>query len=166
MVVIILARTETTTIARNPAENRLEVHYSFDNKLGLDSNFYYWLVTKDIRERVAPEFCYNCPAVEILLKEPIYFIDDPYYCGLRAHIPNFVKKKKEKPEATSSTQQKPPVPHPNQQAIRGHPQGKNHPQMTSHPFWWHSRLYNSDKSGHLSKNKTEICLFSHYPRVT
>jgi hypothetical protein len=128
MVDIILAKTETTTIARNLAESPLEVHRT-NNKLVLN----VW------------KFLMSCLVFSN--------IDDPYYCGLRARIPNFVRKKK-KPEATSSKNQQPPVvPHPNQQPMMGHPLGKNQPQMTSHPFWWHSRLY-SDNSGQFSKKKT------------
>jgi len=67
--------------------------------------------------------------------------DDPYYCGLRARIPNFVKKKK-KSDAKKQTSSVPPPPPKAPSMIN---LGMNKP----HPFWWHSRLY-SDNSGQYS----------------
>ncbi|XP_059086248.1 uncharacterized protein LOC131882965 isoform X2 [Tigriopus californicus] len=71
--------------------------------------------------------------------------DDPYYCGLRARIPNFVKSKtgggtKSKSSKKSSTDKN-----------RSHSEGPLSlpPQIPSHPFWWHSRLYN-DSVGPMS----------------
>ena len=73
----------------------------------------------------------------------LLFTDDPYYCGLRARIPNFVKKKK-KSDAKKQTSSVPPPPPKAPSMIN---LGMNKP----HPFWWHSRLY-SDNSGQYSKN--------------
>lgn len=100
--------------------------------------------------------------------------DDPYYCGLRARIPNFVKArtsalglgvggKKNKSGGGKHAAEE----NNNNNGSSGH---KGHhggvggpvslpPQIPSHPFWWHSRLYNdmaaahaaAAASGHMSK---------------
>ncbi len=78
------------------------------------------------------------------------FPDDPYYCGLRARVPNFVNGynnvgtgKKDKSGNSKSksrgglTPGGPPSPSkstPNLQSIAQLP-------GAAHPFWWHSRLY-------------------------
>jgi len=65
--------------------------------------------------------------------------DDPYYFGLSARIPNFVKGRKKKQKdrdaarARSAPAQSPPA--------TGGPG-----QLSSHPFWWHNRLY-TDSTG-------------------
>lgn len=60
--------------------------------------------------------------------------DDPYYCGLRARIPNFVKKKKKlEPKQSSKILSPPPL-----QSSKG---PLSHSNLAAHPFWWHSRLY-------------------------
>ena len=82
--------------------------------------------------------------------------DDPYYCGLRARIPNFVKtrtsKKKGSKDPSMATSGAVPalgkggvsrVPFPDGAPI------SLPPQIPSHPFWWHSRLYND--AGHMSE---------------
>ncbi|TRY72070.1 hypothetical protein TCAL_05410 [Tigriopus californicus] len=71
--------------------------------------------------------------------------DDPYYCGLRARVPNFgngptgTTKKEGKKERNSSKNavRSPPPP------SRSVPNLQNIAQLpgTAHPFWWHSRLY-------------------------
>jgi hypothetical protein len=93
--------------------------------------------------------------------------DDPYYCGLRARVPNFAKNKemamasykemamasssgggggrKGMPSSSSSSSLmqkgfKSPLPSrsvPNLQALQ--PQSQLPP--AANPFWWHSRLY-------------------------
>merc|ERR1712045_458301 len=60
--------------------------------------------------------------------------DDPYYFGLSARIPNFVKSRKKKQKERS-------------RMMAGH--GQNPADMSnvapnslpSHPFWWHTRIY-------------------------
>merc|ERR1711936_161473 len=60
--------------------------------------------------------------------------DDPYYFGLSARIPNFVKSRKKKQKERS-------------RMMAGH--GQNAADMSnvapnslpSHPFWWHTRIY-------------------------
>jgi len=65
--------------------------------------------------------------------------DDPYYFGLSARIPNFVKSRKKKQKERDAAR------------ARIAP-GQNVPhvgaatQLAAHPFWWHSRLY-TDNSG-------------------
>merc|ERR1711881_423968 len=81
--------------------------------------------------------------------------DDPYYCGLRARIPNFVKRKKNKADNSSSSNNQSSSKLSTKAASSSNSAssmmnlGKPTPQMTSHPFWWHSRLY-SDNSGQFS----------------
>jgi len=91
--------------------------------------------------------------------------DDPYYSGLRARIPNFVKRKKKSSDSSSSnskiggskmTPNQPPVSSSASMMNLGvsgyHGANKSggQPQMnSSHPFWWHSRLY-SDSAGQYS----------------
>ena len=80
------------------------------------------------------------------------FTDDPYYCGLRARIPNFVKSRKKKLEekakkdAQSSPAQNQLQPHPGQQRILPAPtlnsmSGVQGGVTSTNPLWWHSRLY-------------------------
>lgn len=75
--------------------------------------------------------------------------DDPYYCGLRARIPNFVKKKKKSDGSKTSKA----GPMPPTTAMMNVGLGKAQPPMPAapphHPFWWHSRLY-TDNSGQYS----------------
>jgi len=78
--------------------------------------------------------------------------DDPYYCGLRARIPNFVKKKKKSDGSKTKGPMGPPTTAMMNMALGG--PGKTQPTaMPSapphHPFWWHSRLY-TDNSGQYS----------------
>ncbi|KAJ8941437.1 hypothetical protein NQ318_016069 [Aromia moschata] len=67
--------------------------------------------------------------------------DDPYYCGLRARVPNFVAKSKAKEPAPSkrfsiSQQQGPP------QQVMMHPHNHMNPHM--HPrAMWHTRSFES-----------------------
>lgn len=85
--------------------------------------------------------------------------DDPYYCGLRARIPNFVKKKKKSTDSsTSASSSKLSSNKTSSTSLMnlgkaGQPvnQQVHHPMASSHhPFWWHSRLY-SDNAGQFSK---------------
>ena len=80
------------------------------------------------------------------------FTDDPYYCGLRARIPNFVKSRKKKLEekakkdAQSSPAQAQLQAHPGQQRILPAPtlnsmSGVQGGVTSTNPLWWHSRLY-------------------------
>jgi hypothetical protein len=86
--------------------------------------------------------------------------DDPYYCGLRARVPNFVNGKqgqqqgqgqqmKEvggKPNSKSSNSKK---GNGNQSALSPPPPSRSTPNLqnlaqlpgAAPPFWWHSRLY-------------------------
>ena len=80
------------------------------------------------------------------------FSDDPYYCGLRARIPNFVKSRKKKMEeklkkdSQSSSPQAQPQAQPGQNRILPAPTlnmgGVNGGVTSTNPLWWHSRLYN------------------------
>merc|ERR1719373_1367850 len=60
--------------------------------------------------------------------------DDPYYFGLSARIPNFVKSRKKKQKERS-------------RMMAGHGQnpadisGSAPNSLPSHPFWWHTRIY-------------------------
>merc|ERR1712226_498155 len=70
--------------------------------------------------------------------------DDPYYFGLSARIPNFVKSRKKKQKERS-------------RMMAGH--GQNQDMSTgapnsppSHPFWWHTRIY-PDNMGCRGENR-------------
>ena len=82
------------------------------------------------------------------------FIDDPYYCGLRARIPNFVKKKKKSDGSKTKGPMGPPTTAMMNMGLGGPGKTQPNPAMSSapphHPFWWHSRLY-TDNSGQYSK---------------
>ena len=85
--------------------------------------------------------------------------DDPYYCGLRARIPNFVKSRKKKleekakKEAQSKASQQLHLQNQTQHQSQSAPHqilpaptlnsmGGIHSGVTStNPLWWHSRLY-------------------------
>ncbi|XP_044256250.1 uncharacterized protein LOC123006113 isoform X1 [Tribolium madens] len=67
--------------------------------------------------------------------------DDPYYCGLRARVPNFVAKSKAKESVSSkrfsiSQQAPPPLPVMHQQHI------SSHHNMHQHSMW-HTRSFES-----------------------
>eukprot|EP00095_Tigriopus_kingsejongensis_P003377 maker-scaffold153_size302544-snap-gene-2.16 protein:Tk03377 transcript:maker-scaffold153_size302544-snap-gene-2.16-mRNA-1 annotation:"hypothetical protein DAPPUDRAFT_245213" len=74
--------------------------------------------------------------------------DDPYYCGLRARIPNFVRSKAGGGTKGKSSKKL--------DKNRSHSEGPLSlpPQIPSHPFWWHSRLYN-DTMGPMSLASNE-----------
>merc|ERR1711997_1120855 len=78
--------------------------------------------------------------------------DDPYYCGLRARIPNFVKSRKKKMEeklkkdSQSSSPQAQLQAQPGQNRILPAPtlnsmSGVQGGVTSTNPLWWHSRLY-------------------------
>jgi len=63
--------------------------------------------------------------------------DDPYYFGLSARIPNFVKgRKKKQKERDAARARSVPALNP------GNPAPS---QLPAHPFWWHSRLYDGSQ---------------------
>lgn len=77
--------------------------------------------------------------------------DDPYYCGLRARVPNFVKSKTKDPVPTkrfSMSHQQAPLP----LALQHHLHHQHHhpaamhmqqgPQQPPHAMW-HTRSYES-----------------------
>jgi len=57
--------------------------------------------------------------------------DDPYYFGLSARIPNFVKSRKKKQKERNRPMQG--------QYMDSYSSGPT--SLPSHPFWWHSRIY-------------------------
>lgn len=72
--------------------------------------------------------------------EYLFILDDPYYCGLRARVPNFVKTKRE------SKVGPPPV------LSRYAPMGSSNGHLASHAqnlklqqhqVMWHARSYDS-----------------------
>lgn len=70
--------------------------------------------------------------------------DDPYYFGLSARIPNFVKSRKKKQKERNRAG-------PGQFVESSYGSTSSNGQPTSlpvqsHPFWWHSRIY-QDNSG-------------------
>jgi len=71
--------------------------------------------------------------------------DDPYYFGLSARIPNFVKGRKKKQKERDAARAR-SVPAP------GGPNNPASSQLASHPFWWHSRLYNDTQGSPADSN--------------
>lgn len=88
-----------------------------------------------------------------MLSKPMFFLvvsDDPYYCGLRARVPNFVKSKTKEPVPSkrfSVSQQQPPLPLPLQHHL--HHQQLHHAVMQHQHHMqqphamWHARSYES-----------------------
>ena len=98
--------------------------------------------------------------------------DDPYYCGLRARVPNFVNGKQlqqpqqgqpmnegGKPNSKSSNSKK---GHGNQSTLSPPPPSRSTPNLqnlaqlpgAAPPFWWHSRLY---PDSHLTFSVRLLC---------
>ena len=82
----------------------------------------------------------------------VFVADDPYYCGLRARVPNFVKSSKAKdtagrypPSAVSSQ----PSSMMGGSLHQFHQYHAMHPQ---HPVMWHARSFDSGMGvyGHLT----------------
>ncbi|CAH0562502.1 unnamed protein product [Brassicogethes aeneus] len=73
--------------------------------------------------------------------------DDPYYCGLRARVPNFVAKSKAKDSAPSkrfSVSQQQPPPHMGMFPNHQHATNINNNNHNVHPHaMWHTRSYES-----------------------
>lgn len=65
--------------------------------------------------------------------------DDPYYFGLSARIPNFVKsrKKRQKDRDAARSRSSPGQTQTN----------SGHSSLPANPFWWHSRLYTDNSVG-------------------
>merc|ERR1719336_2759128 len=64
--------------------------------------------------------------------------DDPYYFGLSARIPNFVKSRKKKQKERNRAN------NPGQFVESPYSSGPT--SLPSHPFWWHTRIY-QDNAG-------------------
>ena len=56
-----------------------------------------------------------------------FFPDDPYYCGLRARIPNFAKSKAQRDRETSRMPSQPPQQQPQMNPAVHHPMAAWHP---------------------------------------
>ena len=119
------------------------LHNCFDNQIIQRSSFSIFVILKQNKESY------------------IYFVlDDPYYCGLRARIPNFVKSRKKKMEEkakkdSQSSPQAQPQAQPGQNRILPAPtlnmSGVHGGVTSTNPLWWHSRLYN--ELGPLGSNE-------------
>ena len=103
-------------------------------------------------QSISKAFSISIPRFIIENNYAFLFTDDPYYCGLRARIPNFVKSRKKKLEekakkdAQSSPAQAQLQAHPGQQRILPAPtlnsmSGVQGGVTSTNPLWWHSRLY-------------------------
>lgn len=75
-----------------------------------------------------------------LLMGRFYFLDDPYYCGLRARVPNFVAKSKANKESLPSKRYS--INQQHQQILMHQQMNMNHHQIHQHPMW-HARSYES-----------------------
>lgn len=68
--------------------------------------------------------------------------DDPYYCGLRARVPNFVAKSKANKESIPSKRYSITQQQQHQQILMQQHMNMNHHQIHQHPMW-HARSYES-----------------------
>ncbi len=87
----------------------------------------------------------------------MFFTEDPYYWGLRARIPNFVKSR-------SKSKSKSGAPEPPQQplmksksagsALGAGRQEESPYSLPPHPFWWHNRMYQQSNNdpGQMSES--------------
>jgi len=64
--------------------------------------------------------------------------DDPYYIGLSARIPNFVKSRKKKQKERDAARSR---------STPAQPNNAGHSSLPSHPFWWHNRIYTDNSTG-------------------
>ncbi|XP_023328397.1 uncharacterized protein LOC111701371 [Eurytemora carolleeae] len=64
--------------------------------------------------------------------------DDPYYFGLSARIPNFVKSRKKKQKERDAARSR---------STPGHEVSSGHSSLPAHPFWWHNRIYTDNSTG-------------------
>lgn len=103
--------------------------------------------------------------------------DDPYYSGLRARIPNFVKSRKKKQQEKEAKERQQQQQHA---AAAAGPAGLHHPAAAaahsaggglynpsgaaSNPFWWHSRLYN-EGAAHLNSLNPDGSNYQRTPRM-
>ena len=77
------------------------------------------------------------------------FTDDPYYCGMRARVPNFVSSASNKKPPSKENQHqmtggvKNRIKQSQQQNMHNSSSAPNLAQLpgAAPPFWWHSRLY-------------------------
>lgn len=75
--------------------------------------------------------------------------DDPYYCGLRARVPNFVNGNNNNNVARKDAKNVPAKNGKASKVMSPPPPSRSTPNLQSiaqlpgaaHPFWWHSRLY-------------------------
>ncbi len=90
----------------------------------------------------------DCSIIWTFLPVP----DDPYYCGLRARIPNFVKARGGNSNNNNvGTRKKNKDGGPGRARVPSGGPMSLPPQIPSHPFWWHSRLYSGGDAGQMSK---------------
>ncbi|RZF34634.1 hypothetical protein LSTR_LSTR012716 [Laodelphax striatellus] len=76
--------------------------------------------------------------------------DDPYYCGLRARVPNFVKSKGKEMNGIGNGKMPPPPAHARYPVLPPAPNshiGIHSPQH--HPAMWHARSYDSGMDSEL-----------------
>ena len=117
-----------------------------------DGVFFCTALINHFLQSISKAFSISIPRFIIENNYAFLFTDDPYYCGLRARIPNFVKSRKKKLEekakkdAQSSPAQAQLQAHPGQQRILPAPtlnsmSGVQGGVTSTNPLWWHSRLY-------------------------
>ena len=92
-------------------------------------------------------------------------LDDPYYCGLRARVPNFVNGKQTKHDTNRKPMQNPkkgssnPLSPPPSRSTPNLPSLAQLPGAAP-PFWWHSRLYpDSGIGGNPISKRKKILVF-------
>lgn len=94
--------------------------------------------------------------------------DDPYYFGLSARIPNFVKSRKRKQKERDAARARSAPAQVPSHSQTSQSDGGFPGQLPSHPFWWHSRLYtdNSNKGSAADSNGYSRAPSSFVPYVT
>lgn len=82
-----------------------------------------------------------------ILMQIFYFADDPYYCGLRARVPNFVAKSKTNKESIPSKRYSISQQQQHQQILMHQHMNMNHHAIHQQPMW-HARSYESGIGTH------------------
>lgn len=85
-----------------------------------------------------------------------FFAEDPYYWGLRARIPNFVKSRNKSSKKNGAPEPQMPLLKSKSagSALGGGRQEESPYSLPPHPFWWHNRMYHQGNNdpGQMSKS--------------
>ena len=91
---------------------------------------------------------------QLSILQPFFFAEDPYYWGLRARIPNFVKSRnKSKKGGAPEPSQQPLIKSKSAGSGLGR-QEENPYSLPPHPFWWHNRMYHGANNDPAQMSKS------------